>query len=210
MNTQLVDIKLNEVVFDETIYPRAKHDPAKVQEYLENLKTIEDRGNYISIDAQNRLLDGRHRHLAYIKLADGAERTIKAYQYDDSIDSRLVSIRLNSTHGQQLSTEDKRRDCISLYSAGYTLETILAELSITYDFAQKSTKNIRDEEEKQRREKMYDMWLACYTDEEIASKIEQSQSVVSRKTETFVQIIENNNLHKSRAFFMEEAFAPPV
>jgi len=54
------------------------------------------------------------------------------------------------------------------------------------------------------------MWLACYTDAEIASKTGQSQQMVNLKTKTFTSIIENNNTSKSRAFFMEEDFTPPL
>jgi len=214
MKPSVVEINLSDIVFDETIYPRSEHNPAKVQEYATNLDTIEERENYISIDGTNRLLDGRHRHLAYIKVSDGKDRKIKAYQYKSefgvTVDSRLMAIRLNSSHGQQLTQEDKRRQCIALYSSGYTLDTIKAELSVSYGFAQNATKNIRDEEEKQRDKKIADMWMACESEQDIAGSVGKSQSTVNEKIKTFIENIEKNNSDKSRAFFSDSDFTPPL
>lgn len=210
MEPTVIDVNLSDVIFDETIYPRSKHNHVKVQEYAEHINAIESQGNYISVDAQLRLLDGRHRHLAYEKLSDGKERAIKAYQYPDNIDSRLMSIRLNSTHGQQLSSEDKRRNCIALYSSGYTLETIQNELSVSYSFAQKATKGQRDEAEKQLNERVRELWMRCYTQTEIAGSVDLPQSRIAEKLETFIGIIQKNNSDKSLAFFEDQDFQKPL
>ena len=51
---ELVKIKLSEVVFDESIYPRKEHNPSKVQEYADNLEAIESMNNYIHVSANNK------------------------------------------------------------------------------------------------------------------------------------------------------------
>ena len=61
------DVRLSEIKFQESLYPRKEHDPALVQQYAENLTEIEGRGNYISVSKDLTLLDGRHRYLAYVK-----------------------------------------------------------------------------------------------------------------------------------------------
>ena len=210
MNATTRTMKLSELVFDETIYPREIHDPAKVQEYALHIDKIEDAENYIAIDSDNRILDGRHRHLAYLKLADGQDRDIQVRQYGQDIDSRLTAIRLNSTHGQQLTQEDKRRNCMVLYSAGYTLQTIEAELSVSHGFAQAATKHARDEKEKRENEQIFDMWLACYSQQEIGDRVGVTQPTITKKTETFITNVTNDKSYKSRAFHSEPDFKPPL
>ena len=65
------DVRLSEIKFQESLYPRKEHNPALVQQYAENLAEIEGRGNYISVSKDLTLLDGRHRYLAYVKNANG-------------------------------------------------------------------------------------------------------------------------------------------
>ena len=69
---KLTEIKLSEIVFDESIYPRKKHNPGAVIQYADNMEAIEEKNNFIHVDYKNRLLDGRHRHLAYLTIANGA------------------------------------------------------------------------------------------------------------------------------------------
>jgi hypothetical protein len=63
------DVRLSEIKFIESLYPRMEHNPALVQQYAENILEIQGRGNYISVSKDLTLLDGRHRYLAYAKRA---------------------------------------------------------------------------------------------------------------------------------------------
>ena len=200
MTVQTIKVKLSDVVFDETIYPRAKHDPTRVQEYAQNLDTIEAMQNFMAVDSQMRLLDGRHRHLAYLKIQDGKDRDVTVYQYPPDVDSRLVSIRLNSTHGQQLTLEDKRRCCCTLYSIGYTTETICSEMSVNRKSVNDWTKGIREQKKKEQDEKIFDLWMACYTEEEIASVVDVGQSTVHEKSRLLSEMSKTDISDKSLDF----------
>ena len=59
------DVRLSDVKFQESLYPRKEHNPALVQQYAEILAEIEGRGNFIAVSKDMTLLDGRHRYLAY-------------------------------------------------------------------------------------------------------------------------------------------------
>ncbi len=210
-----IQLKLSDVKFDGTIYPRKTHNPAKVQEYAANLEAIEAQGNFIHVSANNKLLDGRHRHLAYLKKADGKLDgvSVTAYQWPEILETKdelLKAIELNSSHGQQLTTEEKRQNCLNLYAKyGYTLDTIAKAVAVSKAFALESTKAHRENDEKNLNAKIMEMWLACYSHEEIANDIGNvSDETVRRKTEHFATKSSlEPNVVKSSSF---EDFTPEL
>ena len=213
---QLIQIQLNDVIFDETIYPRKDHNPAKVQEYAENIEAIEALENYIEISANNKLLDGKHRFLAYQKLdasgdSNGKYKTIQAFKWLDITEEKdefVKAIELNSSHGQQISPTDKDQNCRILYSKyGYTQETICDIVKVSKTRVSKALKSIRDEEKKQQDLKIFEMHLACYTQEEIAEAVGLDQSTITRRLETFMQKVPAYFLHKP--FDHDDSFNPP-
>ncbi len=209
LNPELIEIDLNDVVFDETIYPRKEHNAAKVQEYAANIEAIEAVQNFIHLSRDNKVLDGRHRHLAYITNANGKPKTIQAFKHDvGAPDDLLLAIELNSSHGQQLSQADKRRNCIILYNLGFTLDTIASLVSVGKKFAQEATKAIRDEETRQRNETIFDMYLACHTQQDIADVVGMKQPDVAEKIKTFIEKVPKNYSYKSHE--NDDGFTVPI
>ncbi|MCL5998303.1 MAG: hypothetical protein M1546_19955 [Chloroflexi bacterium] len=62
----------------------------------------------------------------------------------------------------------------------------------------------------QRNETIYDLWLACYTDEEIAAKLDCPIKTMQTKTATLPEIIGSNNFRQSRDFPTDPDFTPPL
>ena len=81
-NPTVAEVSLSDIVFDEVIYPRKDHDPVLVQRYAGVLDEIEARQKYMSVSADNNLLDGKHRWFAYRKMCEGGDRVVKVYRYD--------------------------------------------------------------------------------------------------------------------------------
>jgi hypothetical protein len=123
MKPELITLKLSEIVFDEEIYPRAAHDPALVQQYTETLDEIEALSRFVVLSADNKILDGKHRWLAYRKrFEDDGTREIRAYRYPVSgwLEEYKLAHELNATHGHQTSMEDKERGAKRFYHYGVT------------------------------------------------------------------------------------------
>lgn len=212
MNRELVEVKLSQVVFDETIYPRKDHTPAKVQEYAENMEAIETMENFIEISGNNRLLDGKHRWLAYRKLYDGSDPTIKAFKWLDITEEKdefVKAIELNSSHGQQISTKDKEQNCRVLYQKyGYTLDTICRIVNVSKTKASAALKPVREEEKRQQDETIFEMHLAGYTQQEIADAVGVSRPTVQRRVEELAQKVPSYFL--SKPFETDIDFTPPL
>lgn len=168
------EVLLSEIIFDEKLYPRKKHDPKLVQQYAEVMDEITARGNYMSVANDMTLLDGRHRHLAYRKRNDSKDVKVPVfvYQLESEADKFATAVQLNSSHGKQLTVEDKRRAVITLYSNHrLAMEKIARLVSVRKSTALEWTKTIRENEEKQLNETIFEMWLASYTAVEIAQSV---------------------------------------
>jgi DNA modification methylase len=212
MKPELKQIKLSEIVFDQTVYPRSEHNPSKVQEYADNMEAIESAENYIVVDSRNKLLDGRHRHLAYLTNADGKDINITVYIRTDIVDDKqalIAGIEYNNSHGQQLSSKDKKRMAMHLYSNGYTVELISKNLSMPVRTVTDATKEIRARQKEERKEKIFSMYLACHTQEEIAEEVGVTRDQVQTETESLCNLA---NLPKSTKLSAEHEsdFDPPI
>src|SRR5438034_2738249 len=133
MKPQLDEVRLSKIIFDEVIYPRKEHDPSLVQRYAAVLDEIEAKAQYMAVAADNKLLDGKHRWLAYRKVHEGnGDPKVKVFRYPVSTPHEQLKLaaQLNSEHGWQLTDEDKKATAISLYCYGCTYDDIAATLSV--------------------------------------------------------------------------------
>jgi site-specific DNA-adenine methylase len=179
--TQTERIQMSSIVLDDRVCIRKSVDHALVQQYADCLDEIEALGNYIVVNQHGYLLDGKHRYLAYQKRFDGKDASIPVYIYKAETDSERLSIavKLNSTHGKQLSEEDKKRCAISLYSEHkYTLEQIAKLLSVRKEKVSDWTSKIRKAERLRVRETIFDLWLACFTSDQIAKLTEKPEGTI--------------------------------
>jgi len=192
---ELVTIKLSEVVFEEDIYPRAEHYPELVQQYAETMESIEARRHFISVTTNNRLLDGKHRWLAYRKLTDGADREIQAYKYPVSawLECFDLANDLNGEHGKQTDMRDKERNAKRYYQYGVTTyEEIAKRLHVGKKKISEWLSRTVKEERERRNEKIQALWLACYSTDEIAEACSCGKATVSEVcSEEFQKTLSN-------------------
>jgi len=182
-NRVIEQVRLSTIIFDPQIYPRKEHIPALVQRYTACLAEIEAQGHYISIAKDGRLIDGRHRHLAYQTIyAAEPDREIYVYVYDVATDDDLFDLasELNSEHGYQMIEEDKRRAAIKMYSRENRKpqEEIARSLKVGKSQVGAWLKGIIEKEREEREDKIWSMWLACYTQEAIAAAVGLGQPTI--------------------------------
>jgi transcriptional regulator with XRE-family HTH domain len=201
---KLVSVPYASIVFDEGLYPRVNgHDPEVVQTYARDMEQIEGAGKFISINADGVLLDGRHRHLAYKKRADGAtDFEVKVYRY--SITSPLESFRLAchlQDRGKALSNEDRVASAKRLYALGdQAQKDIAAALGVSAATVSNWLSRTIKEEKERKKAKAYDMWLACATQEEIAEAVEVAVQTASNWCEGFSKNSTTEELEKWHGF----------
>jgi len=108
-------VKLEEVYFDEQLYPRSHYDWRTVYDYSESMKAGAKFPPIILalLNGKKYLVDGKHRFEASKNLK---LKSIKAIVYTGWNKDRIFkeSVRANITHGRSLSPYEKRRIALRL------------------------------------------------------------------------------------------------
>ncbi len=99
-------INTKEIVFREDLYPRLKPNPAKIQEYSENIEVLPP----IEINQHNILIDGYHRWKAH-ETAGLDEVPCIVIQTASEQELLMLAVSKNSTAGQQLTQQEKKEIC---------------------------------------------------------------------------------------------------
>ncbi|MBF0116609.1 MAG: hypothetical protein HQM04_16395 [Magnetococcales bacterium] len=211
MQPELKTAKLSEIVFDEVIYPRSGHDPVLVQRYAEHIEEIEAARKFISVSADMKLLDGKHRWLAYRKRFDSVDREISVLVYPIIAphDQLAMAAKLNSDHGWQLTDSDKEGVAKSLYAYGMSYDSIAAYLSVgKAKVSSWLARTVKDQKDK-RDKKIFGMWMACHTQTEIAEAVNTPQQTVTDILKSFTETVPENQTGKILADHAAD-FDPPL
>jgi hypothetical protein len=159
-------VALSAIRFDEALYPRKDHNPALVQKYLGSLEMIEAEQKYPSVLEDMRLLDGKHRWLAYRTKHEGVDAEIKVRVYTGittEAEAYALAVKLNSDHGWQLTEDDKKQSAIKLYGFGYSYDRIAKDLSVgKAKVTEWLSRTVKEQRENQNA-KIQAMWMACAT-----------------------------------------------
>lgn len=182
-------IRLSDIRFNESVYPRKNgHNPTIVERYAGEIEEIEAAGAYITVAADMDLLDGRHRWLGYLTAYQSEpDREIPARiaEVSSEADKYLLAVRLNSRHGFAFSADDRQHSAIQLYNLGWPVETVARELSVkTATVSGWLSRTIKENRDAANR-KIKAMWLACYTNQEIADAVGLSIGQVNTKVKVF-------------------------
>ena len=204
------EIAVADVVFRKDLYPRIEHSQRTVEQYAEDLDVLPP----IEVNQHYELIDGWHRWTAHRKV--GAEK-IKVQITETSGESHFLelAIRRNATHGLQLSLEDKRDMARRIYNGTPERDRDgkKAELASMLSISERSVRNWLsriDKDAKDARDKrIFAMWLACRTQQEIADAEGLSQQAVAKITDDFTTF---GNLAESSKAEANHAtdFTPPI
>lgn len=160
------------VVFREDLYPRIETSPVTVQKYAEDLDVLPP----IEVNQNNELIDGWHRWTAHKKVK---AETIRAVVTKTKSDGELLELAIerNAAHGLQLSLTDKKAMATRIYNATPDREkdatkARLARVLSVSDRTVRDWLSRTDKDAKERRDqRIFDLWLACWTQEEIAADV---------------------------------------
>ena len=205
-NIQITDIKIR-----DDLYPRQEHNPKLVENYT----TVIDKLPPIDINQNNELIDGKHRLLAH---RTAKCDTIKAIITETASDIELLelSVEKNASHGMQLSLKDKRSTAIKLYLGHPPQKRIeykkrlIGKFSVTMRTINNWTKDIDDQTKKERTEKIYDMWLSCHSQTQIAETVGITQETVKENIKKSKDLGKLSKTFRFSAEFQDQEFEPPI
>lgn len=203
-------MKITDVVFREDLYPRLEKSPVTVQKYADDLTVLPP----IEINQHNELIDGWHRWTAHKK---AAVEEITVLITETTSDAHLLELAIerNAAHGLQLSQEDKRDMARKIYHITSERERdekkkhLAKILSVSERTIREWLSRIDKDSKEARNKRIFDLWLSCCTQEEIAEREGVDQGDLSKMVKSFM---DNGNLaesHKAAASHVTD-FDPPI
>ena len=178
-------MNIDDVVFDKDLYPRLEFNNNKVNEYAMNIEGLPE----IVVNRSNILIDGYHRLLAYrLSNIKEIDVTVKDIAKENVL---WESTKINATHGLSLSLEEKRISAANRYERFIDEgeetndDSIIAEISNVLGIGKKTLKDkwlkeMRQKERAKRNDEVIELYLRCWTQEEIAERINISRSRVAQ------------------------------
>lgn len=209
MTTQVAsEIPLSQVVYREDLYPRINTSAETVQKYAEDLSVLPP----IEVNQHNELIDGWHRWTAHRKME---AKTISAIVTQTSSDAHLLELAIvrNSTHGLQLSQADKKDMARKIYHTTPERDReekkkqLASVLSVSERTVRDWLSRIDKDSKEAKEQRIFDMWMACRTQEEIAEAEGLHPNDKNVRVSGNLEDMPNNQ--KSAASH-EIDFAPPI
>jgi DNA modification methylase len=170
-----VEINVSEIIWREDLYPRFEPSPSRIQQYAECVEMLPP----IEINQRNELIDGYHRWTAHKKAGLEIVQCIVTPTKSDIELDRLMAKR-NADFGIQLSQEEKKRKARQWYvNLDTDKEQIASDLSVPTRTVQRWLSRKDKDLKADRDREIAEMWLACYTEEEIAERVGLTQQAIS-------------------------------
>lgn len=201
------EVAVETIVFREDLYPRIETNPQTVQKYAEDLSILPP----IEVNQRLELIDGWHRWTAHKKNKVPAIRTITT---DTRSDAHLLELAIerNATHGLQLSQEDKRTLARRLYHITPERERdeqkrhLAKILSVSERTVRDWLSRIDKDSKEARDKRIFELWLACWTQEEIAEAVGVPRTTVEEVLTKSAELPESSK----PAAFHHIDFDPPL
>lgn len=178
--TNIQNVPIESVIFRADLYPRIETSAVTVQKYADDLSVLPP----IEVNQHNELIDGWHRWTAHKK---NRVSEIPAIITETHGDAELMELAIsrNAAHGLQLSQEDKRDMARRIYNAtpererDKTKPRLASILSVSDRTIREWLSRIDKDTKEMRDRRIFDRWLACWTQEEIAEAEGISQQAVA-------------------------------
>lgn len=182
----MTELPVADVVYRNDLYPRIEKSQRTVDQYAEDLTVLPP----IEVNQRNELIDGWHRWTAHRKA--GAER-IAVTVTETASDAQFLelAIRRNATHGLQLSLEDKQDMARRIYNGTPERERerkkidLASMLSVDISTVRRWLSRIDKDAKEAQRKRIFSMWLACHTQQEIADAEGIGKATVNEILDSF-------------------------
>lgn len=167
-------LKIDDIKYLKELYPRFEADNYTINQYRQSIEMLPP----ILVARNNVLVDGYHRLLAY-KLEGKKEIDVEFFDSQDEKEILIEAIRRNSVHGRQLRMEEKGKLAPRLYKMGISIEKIKDILAVCERKIYDWTEDLRKGEKERRDAEVLELYLQCYSQEQVAEKLEIAQMTVS-------------------------------
>ena len=174
-------MQTDQVIFRDDLYPRFEPNQAAIQKYANSIEFLPP----IKVNQSNILIDGFHRWKAH-QLAGETEIRADVVETKSEKELKRLAYSLNSCHGIQLTTEEKQKYAQEMIG-DMSAKDLAAILSVDEKTVQRWTSSQRKAIEEETNRRIIDLYLQCYTQEQIAEVVGVPQQTIARKIVDFTQ-----------------------
>jgi len=169
-------VEVDKIKLIQDFYPRHEMDSETVNGYRLNIDKLPP----IILTKDLTLVDGYHRVVAY-RIEQRTEIEVEEPLLDITGREIFVeAIRRNAFHGKPLTSDERRAAAIALCQNGKEPAEVATLIGRSVRTVNDWTADIRKEKKQERDTKILELYLACYTQEEIAEKVGLERSAVSK------------------------------
>jgi hypothetical protein len=188
------EIKLSEITYKESFYPRQKPNSGTIEEYAEALdagakfppiilakEVIEPKNGDGEPKAHtNLLLDGYHRWKAYVKANEGKEESeqrltipVEFHEIPEGVPVKLYALSLSAKHGLRVTNGDKEAVCRECFEAneGIPIKTLASYCSVTFRKAKDFLGELLGKFEETKKSHTIRLDMLGWTQQEIADQL---------------------------------------
>lgn len=182
---------ISDVIILDNLYPRSQMDTATIARYVDSIDSLPP----IEINQNNVLIDGAHRLSAH---KQAGLKEIDCIITQTSTDRELyeLAIERNALHGLSLTSKEKKSIANQLYDGSNK-----AHLSKILGVPERTLARWLEGKDREFREQkdamIFDMFMRCETQEEIAKQTSVDQSTVARSIEKIMQNCQMAEMHKT-------------
>ncbi len=197
-------VAVSAVKFRDDLYPRIATSAETVQKYADDLSVLPP----IQVNQHNELIDGWHRWTAH-KKARAEEIAVEVVETTSDAHLLELAIVANAKHGLQLSLDDKRTMARNIYHVTPERERdekkqqLAKILSVSDRVVRLWLSRIDKDSKAARAKQVFDLWLACHTQQEVATLLDISQPTVAGLWPVLSETANLPNLIKPSALFKE-------
>lgn len=188
--SEITTVAIKDVDFDQDVYPRFEVDEDAVKRYRQVLDDLPP----ITLAADLRLIDGYHRLRAH-RVEGQSEIDAEVLDIDDDAKVFGEAARRNSTHGQQLTTDEKADVARQLYQMnGHTQAEVADIVSMSSGWVSSKTRDIREQERDKRRQHSYELYLNYVeypTHDDVAQELNVTHDTVRKDRQ---EILKSENI----------------
>lgn len=173
-------IPLTEVVYDQSIYPRAEWSQATVNRYAEAINAGDEFPPIVLEADTNRLLDGMHRWQAHKQALKDTIR-VRWETVPEGVPPKAYAASLSVTHGDRITSEDLKTIAreVATENPDYDQKTLARLFRVTRQTVSRWTSDIVEHRRNIRRAKAVLLSRAGWSQRQIAGHLNVSQQTVT-------------------------------
>jgi len=184
-------IDLSKVVWDASIYPRAKWSMSTIEEYADAMRGGDEFPALALEAGTDRLLDGKHRLEAHKKANGKGAIPAEWHEVPDGVPVKLYAASLSCRHGLRVTHGECEALACEIYEGNveFSQDRVAKMLGVSQPTVNKWVRHIVERRREERRAKAWRLSQLGWTQREIAEALSVVLATTQSDVTDFIKVI---------------------